>query len=157
MNREAATAKHASSCEGTKWIRLDWQLLDVAVWDTDTCTDWRNSIVRGGHDSTSLARAIRFLPMPSHSLHKQKNVFGQKPAVVGSLEELSEVGVDAVDVTTTPPYHHTVAVETLERGWHTMVEKPMGLTVRACNLIRSAAEASDAILSVAEKLSARPD
>ena len=76
--------------------------------------------------------------------------FGQKPAVVGSLEELAEVGVDAVDVTTTPPYHHTVAIETLERGWHTMVEKPMGLTVRACNLMRRAADASDAILSVAE-------
>ena len=76
--------------------------------------------------------------------------FGRKPAVVGNLEELAEVGVDAVDVTTTPPYHHTVAVETLERGWHTMVEKPMGLTVRACNLIRRAAETSDAVLSVAE-------
>ncbi len=76
--------------------------------------------------------------------------FGEKPAVVGNLEELAKVGVDAVDVTTTPPYHHTVAIETLERGWHTMVEKPMGLTVRACNLIRRAADASDAILSVAE-------
>ena len=76
--------------------------------------------------------------------------FGRKPVVVGNLEELGEVGVDAVDVTTTPPYHHTVAVETLERRWHTMVEKPMGLTVRACNLIRRAAETSDAVLSVAE-------
>lgn len=76
--------------------------------------------------------------------------FGQKPAVVNSLEALAQIGVDAVDVTTTPPYHHTVAVETLQRGWHTMVEKPMGLTVRACNLIRRAADASDAILSVAE-------
>ncbi len=76
--------------------------------------------------------------------------FGRKPVVVGNLEELGEVGVDAVDVTTTPPYHHTVAVETLERRWHTMVEKPMGLTVRACNLIRRAAGTSDAVLSVAE-------
>ncbi len=76
--------------------------------------------------------------------------FGQKPAVVKTLEELAAVGVDAVDVTTTPPYHHTVAIETLARGWHTMVEKPMGLTVRACNLIRRAAEASGAVLSVAE-------
>jgi predicted dehydrogenase len=76
--------------------------------------------------------------------------FGKKPAVVENLEELAKVGIDAVDVTTTPPYHHTVAVETLERGWHTMVEKPMGLTVRACNLIRRAAEQSDAVLSVAE-------
>ncbi len=31
-----------------------------------------------------------------------------------------------------------------------MVEKPMGLTVRACNLIHHAAKKSDAILSVAE-------
>ncbi len=76
--------------------------------------------------------------------------FGHRPAVVGSLDALAAVVVDAVDVTTTPPYHHTIAVETLERGWHTMVEKPMGLTVRACNLIRRAADASDAILSVAE-------
>ena len=81
---------------------------------------------------------------------KAEERFGTKPAVVANLEELAKVGVDAVDVTTTPPYHHSVAVETLERGWHTMVEKPMGLTVRACNLIRRAADNSDAVLSVAE-------
>ncbi len=75
---------------------------------------------------------------------------GKKPTVVTNLEELEKIGVDAVDVTTTPPYHHTVAVETLARGWHTMVEKPMGLTVRACNLIRTATERTDAVLSVAE-------
>ena len=76
--------------------------------------------------------------------------FGKKPAVATDLDELAKIGIDAVDVTTTPPYHHTVAVETLERGWHTMVEKPMGLTVRACNIIRQAADNSDAVLSVAE-------
>lgn len=81
---------------------------------------------------------------------KAEERFGNKPAVVTNLEELDKIGVDAVDVTTTPPYHHTVTVETLERGWHTMVEKPMGLTVRACNLIRRAADKSDAVLSVAE-------
>ncbi len=81
---------------------------------------------------------------------KAEERFGKKPTVVANLEELAKIGVDAVDVTTTPPYHHTVAVETLERGWHTMVEKPMGLTVRACNLICRAADKSDAVLSVAE-------
>ncbi len=87
----------------------------------------------------------------AESLAKQaEERFGKKPTVVENLEQLAAVGVDAVDVTTTPPYHHTVAVETLEREWHTMVEKPMGLTVRACNLIRRAAESSDAVLSVAE-------
>jgi predicted dehydrogenase len=76
--------------------------------------------------------------------------FGSRPTVASDLDGLADLGVEAVDVTTTPRYHHTVAIETLGRGWHTMVEKPMGLTVRACNLIRRAAEASDAIFSVAE-------
>ena len=76
--------------------------------------------------------------------------FGTRPTAVSNLDGLAELGVEAVDVTATPRYHHTIAVEALERGWHTMVEKPMGLTVRACNLIRRAAGASDAVLSVAE-------
>lgn len=75
---------------------------------------------------------------------------GKRPTVVGSLAELAELGVDAVDVTTTPRFHHTIIVEALERGWHVMSEKPLGLTVRACNMIRRAADASNRVVSVAE-------
>ena len=85
---------------------------------------------RAGWTQFSLVGACDPVLANAESLAAQaEERFGEKPAVVGSLEELAEVGVNAVDVTTTPPYHHTVAVETLERGWHTMVEKPMGLTV----------------------------
>jgi len=70
--------------------------------------------------------------------------------VVSNLGELAALGIESVDITTTPRYHHTIAIEALQRGWHVMLEKPMGLTVRACNLIRHAAEQSDCILSVAE-------
>ena len=76
--------------------------------------------------------------------------FEKRPTVVGNLEELAALGVESVDITTTPSHHHTVAIEALQRGWHAMVEKPMGLTVRACNLMCKAAEQSDGILSVAE-------
>ena len=76
--------------------------------------------------------------------------FGRRPAVVGDLDQLAILGIDAVDITTTPRSHHTLAVEALARGWHVMVEKPMGLTVRACNAIRRAASASGLVLSVAE-------
>ncbi len=76
--------------------------------------------------------------------------FEKRPTVVGNLEELAALGVESVDVTTTPRHHHTVAIEALQRGWHAMVEKPMGLTVRACNLMRKASEQSDCILSTAE-------
>jgi predicted dehydrogenase len=76
--------------------------------------------------------------------------FGSRPTVTSDLDQLAALGVEAVDVTTTPRSHHTIAVEALERGWHVMVEKPLGLTVRACNMIRRAAEASKGIVSVAE-------
>ena len=76
--------------------------------------------------------------------------FGVRPAVVANFDELAQTGAEAVDITTTPPYHHMLAVDALNRGWHAMIEKPVGLTVRACNLIRTAAQQSDRIVSVAE-------
>ena len=75
---------------------------------------------------------------------------GRRPAVVERMELLEALGVVAVDITTTPRYHHTVAVEAVGRGWHAMVEKPVGVTVRASNRIREAAERSGKIVSVAE-------
>ena len=75
---------------------------------------------------------------------------GARPAVVERMEMLEALGVVAVDITTTPRHHHTVAVEAIERGWHAMIEKPVGLTVRASNRIRRAAESSGKIVSVAE-------
>jgi len=79
-----------------------------------------------------------------------EKLLGARPTVVGSMAELAELGVAAVDITTTPRVHHTLAVDALEHGWHAMVEKPVGLTVRACNRIRKAAANSDRIVSVAE-------
>lgn len=76
--------------------------------------------------------------------------FGSRPAVVANFDELATTGVEAVDITTTPPYHHTLAIDALNRGWHAMIEKPVGLTVRACNVIRNAARATERIVSVAE-------
>lgn len=76
--------------------------------------------------------------------------FGTRPTVVSNYNELTKVGVDAVDITTTPPYHHILGVDAVERGWHAMIKKPVGLTVRTCNLIRQAASAFDRVVSVAE-------
>lgn len=76
--------------------------------------------------------------------------FGSRPHVVSNLAELAATGVEAVDITTTPRSHHVLAADALARGWHVLVEKPMGLTARACGIIRSAATASGRVLSVAE-------
>lgn len=79
-----------------------------------------------------------------------ENLLGKRPAVVGDIGDLGQHGVVAVDITTTPRYHHTLGVQALENGWHAMIEKPVGLTVRACNLIRAAAKKTGHIVSVAE-------
>ncbi|GIV78365.1 Gfo/Idh/MocA family oxidoreductase [Litorilinea aerophila] len=76
--------------------------------------------------------------------------FGRRPAVVADMADLVPLGVAAVDITTTPRHHHTLGVTALEHGWHAMIEKPVGLTVRACNRIRQAAAHRGLVVSVAE-------
>jgi predicted dehydrogenase len=46
--------------------------------------------------------------------------------------------------------HHTLAVPALEAGLHVIIEKPLGITMRACKLILNTAEQNGKILSVAE-------
>ncbi len=75
---------------------------------------------------------------------------GEKPAVVENLDELASVGVQAIDAVTAPWDHHILVTEALQRGWHVMVEKPMGVTVRACKVIMEAASNSRSIFGVAE-------
>ena len=87
---------------------------------------------------------------------KAEEQLGKAPAVVEKLEELASVGVQAIDTVTVPESHHTVVVEALQRGWHVMVEKPMGLTVRACKVILEAAAGSPNVLSVAENFHCDP-
>ena len=106
---------------------------------------------RAGLSKFELVGACDPVQANAESLADQAEThFDRRPAVVATLDELAALGIEAVDITTTPRYHHTVAIEALERGWHLMIEKPMGLTVRACNLINSAAEAAGRVVSVAE-------
>ena len=62
--------------------------------------------------------------------------FGVKPAVVGNLDELQKISdLKAIVITADPRHHHTLATDAMENDWDVMVEKPMGLTARACNLM----------------------
>ena len=82
--------------------------------------------------------------------------FGTRPAVVATLGDLHDHGVQAVDITSIPRTHHVLAVDALQRGLHVLIEKPMAPTVAACRRIRDAAAASSAILSVAENFRRDP-
>ena len=80
-----------------------------------------------------------------------EELLGQAPQVAADLEELEGLGaIRAVDVCALPNVHHTVSVEAMQRGWDVMCEKPMGLTVRACNCMRKTVAETGRVLSVAE-------
>ena len=80
-----------------------------------------------------------------------QKLLGRRPATAGSLEALAAAAeVHAIDLTTTPRAHHTVAAEAFGHGWHVMCEKPLGLTARACGIMVEAAAASGRVLSTAE-------
>jgi predicted dehydrogenase len=106
---------------------------------------------RAGWDRFALVAACDPVRPNAESLADQAaELLGTRPAVVGNLDELAALEVVAVDITTTPRSHHVIAADALRRGWHAMVEKPLGLTVRAANVIRRAASETGRVLSTAE-------
>jgi predicted dehydrogenase len=76
---------------------------------------------------------------------------GRRPAVYLDHGELIASGVvEALDVVTDPSVHHLVAAPALDAGLHVICEKPLGVTVRACQVIVEAAARSGAVLATAE-------
>ena len=75
-----------------------------------------------------------------------------RPAIFTNLEEMAREMSDlnAVSVVTEPSIHHDVACQALELGLHVMVEKPMAITVKACQKMIEEAERNGCKLSVAE-------
>jgi predicted dehydrogenase len=73
------------------------------------------------------------------------------PRRFDTVEKLLAAGlVDGVDVCTLHADHHVTCVQCLEAGVHAMVEKPLGVTVRAARRIQEAAQRTGRVLSVAE-------
>jgi predicted dehydrogenase len=79
-----------------------------------------------------------------------QQLLGRRPQVFAAHEELIASGlVEAVDVVTDPSVHHLVATPALAAGLHVTCEKPLGITVRACQEITGAVKPGT-VLSTAE-------
>ena len=76
---------------------------------------------------------------------------GQRPQVFTDYEAMLASGVDAVDIVTDTRMHHTFALQAFDAGVHVLTEKPMALTMKACRLMRDAAEAKGLVLSIGEQ------
>ena len=86
-----------------------------------------------------------------------ERLFGRTPLVFADLDEaVAHPDIAAVDVVTDPSVHHKVAVPALQAGKHALVEKPLGITMRACRAMIAAAEESGVVLATAENLRRDP-
>ncbi len=93
-----------------------------------------------------------FLAGEAHEL------LGKLPVACTTLDQARRQApeLQAADVVTSGATHHTVAIEAFEAGLHVLLEKPMGVTLRACGLIHDAAARSGRVLSVAENFRRDP-
>ncbi len=87
-----------------------------------------------------------------------RDLLGHLPAVFSGIDAMvaGTDGLEAADCTTDSGSHHIVATALLDAGLHTMVEKPLALTIRGCNRVITAAERSGKLLSVAENFRRDP-
>ena len=76
---------------------------------------------------------------------------GHRPQVFTDYETMLSSGVDAVDIVTDTRMHHVFALQAFDAGVHILTEKPMALTMKACRLMRDAAEAKGLVLSIGEQ------
>lgn len=97
------------------------------------------------------ARALAALPSEARLTHccdidpdRMKRLaeqFGLQPATWG--EVLGNASIEAVTLCTPSGMHAAQAIEALEAGKHVILEKPMDVTVEACDRLLAAAAASD--------------
>ena len=86
-----------------------------------------------------------------------ERLFGRTPMVFTDVDQVAaHPDIAAVDVVTDPSFHHTVALPILEAGKHALVEKPLGITIRACQAMIKMAESSGVVLATAENLRRDP-
>ena len=76
-----------------------------------------------------------------------------RPAVFTDAEALIDAGVaDAADLCLPHYAHHAVALPLFENGIHALVEKPVGITVKASKAIIAAAAEAGCIVAAAENI-----
>ena len=87
-----------------------------------------------------------------HVANEAEKGLGRRPAVYTDFQDLldSEKDLDAVDIVTDVGLHHRLAFMAFEAGVNVAVEKPMGVTVRACLRMMEAAERAGKVLLVEE-------
>ena len=132
---------------------LKWDWSDAGVCRVRTWVGIANSGRKASRILRSWRRVTSQWNAPKNGQHQaQEFQGGTKPAVYTELDEMLAKHPDlaCVDICALHSAHHTLAVPALDAGKHVIIEKPFGITMRACKLMMDAADRNDKIISVAE-------
>lgn len=78
---------------------------------------------------------------------------GSKPKVIEGVDALLKAKVaEAADICTPHCFHHSTAIPLLQGGMHVLLEKPLGITIKASKKIIESAEKSKRVLATAENI-----
>src|SRR5215217_2820562 len=116
-------------------------------------------LARSGERAVELVAVCDLNERNAHDLADEAlALLGSRPAVFTDAATMAREtgGLEAATCTTDSGSHHRVASDLLDRGLHTLCEKPLALTIRGCNRIIGAAERSSKNLSVAENFRRDP-
>lgn len=75
---------------------------------------------------------------------------GFHPSIFTDYKNMLKVSRDAVDICTMHESHHTIGCDCINAGANILVEKPLGLTIKAAKLLINCAEKNRKILATAE-------
>lgn len=95
------------------------------------------------------ASVVALCAQSNHNLRALADRFGVPRIGYDWRAVLDEGGFDAVSICTPPALHAEIAVESLRRGYATLVEKPMAMTLDECDQVIEAARTSGAFLMIA--------
>ena len=116
-------------------------------------------LARSAHDAVELVAVCDLDERNAAALADEAGqLLGQRPTVFTDLERMGREaeGLEAASCTIETGAHHRVAAALLDSGLHTLCEKPLALTVRACDHVIAAAQRSGRVLSVAENFRRDP-
>ena len=114
---------------------------------------------RHGFDTFALTAVCdRHRSNAEHVAGEAEAELGLRPRVYTDFRAMLEAerGLDAVNIVTDTRMHHVFALDAFDAGLHVAVEKPMGVTVRACLRMMEAASARGRVLSVSENVRRDP-
>jgi myo-inositol 2-dehydrogenase/D-chiro-inositol 1-dehydrogenase len=123
----------------TREARLRFGLIGYGLW--------------GKHHAEAIAKApgAELAAIACHSEETAaaaRQRFPGIPVHVGYTELLADPSIEAVDIVVPNHMHEEVGIAALNAGKHVLLEKPMAVSVAACDRLLQAAEASGKVLTI---------